>query len=106
MPSATPRRPCLVSRLASRDCSSIKNALRSLIGGFVGSDVEIEADDEDERSAVRTMCECGSVTTQLPLCVSQTLLFPRAARKVRELVSDRRGEDEEGRLRRQSKRTR
>ncbi|TNY23682.1 origin recognition complex subunit 3 N-terminus-domain-containing protein [Rhodotorula diobovata] len=48
MPSATPRRPCLVSRLASRDCSSIKNALRSLIGGFVGSDVEIEADDEDD----------------------------------------------------------
>ncbi|GAA6050059.1 hypothetical protein JCM3770_001349 [Rhodotorula araucariae] len=41
-------RPCIVARLASRDCSNIKNALRSLIGGFVGSDVEIEADDEDD----------------------------------------------------------
>lgn len=34
----------------------------------------VEADEVDERSAVRTMCECGSVTTQLPLCVSHTLL--------------------------------
>ncbi|BGP05881.1 Origin recognition complex subunit 3 [Rhodotorula toruloides] len=48
MNSSTPQRPCLVSRLASRDCSNIKNALRSLIGGFIGSDVEIEADDEGE----------------------------------------------------------
>ncbi|GAA5904649.1 hypothetical protein JCM8208_004840 [Rhodotorula glutinis] len=45
-------RPCLVSRLASRDCSNIKNALRSLIGGLVGSDVEIEADDEDDEDEV------------------------------------------------------
>ncbi|GAA5938683.1 hypothetical protein JCM3775_001959, partial [Rhodotorula graminis] len=45
-------RPCIVSRLASRDCSNIKNALRSLIGGFVGSDVEMEADDEDDEDEV------------------------------------------------------
>ncbi|BGP29911.1 Origin recognition complex subunit 3 [Rhodotorula toruloides] len=46
--SSSPRRPCLVSRLASRDCSNTKNALRSLIGGFIGSDIEIEADEEGE----------------------------------------------------------
>lgn len=45
---ATQQRPCLVSRLASRDCSNIKNALRSLIGGFVGSDIEIDGDDEGD----------------------------------------------------------
>ncbi|BGP22666.1 origin recognition complex subunit 3 [Rhodotorula toruloides] len=42
------RSSSLVSRLASRDCSNIKNALRSLIGGFIGSDIEIEADDEGD----------------------------------------------------------
>ncbi|BGP37813.1 Origin recognition complex subunit 3 [Rhodotorula kratochvilovae] len=49
---APPHRSCIVSRLASRDCSNIKNALRCLIGGFVGSDIEIEADDEDEDDEV------------------------------------------------------
>ncbi|GAA5975281.1 hypothetical protein JCM21900_003849 [Sporobolomyces salmonicolor] len=46
--AALPPKPCIVSRLTSRDFSNIKNALRSLIAGFVGSDVEIEMDEEDE----------------------------------------------------------
>ncbi|GAA5932677.1 uncharacterized protein JCM15063_002175 [Sporobolomyces koalae] len=41
-------KPCLVSRLTSRECSNIKNALKSLIAGFVGSDVELELDDDDD----------------------------------------------------------
>ncbi|GAA5894557.1 hypothetical protein JCM5296_005129 [Sporobolomyces johnsonii] len=46
--AASPSKPCIVSRLTSRDFSNIKNALRSLIAGFVGSDIEIEMDEEDE----------------------------------------------------------
>ncbi|GJN88670.1 hypothetical protein Rhopal_001636-T1 [Rhodotorula paludigena] len=42
------RKPCLVSRLTSRDCSNIKNALRSLIGGFIGSDIDLEAEEDGE----------------------------------------------------------
>lgn len=50
---AASSRPCLVSRLTSRDCSNIKNALRSLIGGFIGSDLDVELeDDEDEDEEV------------------------------------------------------
>ncbi|POY76587.1 hypothetical protein BMF94_0176 [Rhodotorula taiwanensis] len=41
-------RPCLISRLASRDCSNIKNALRSLIGGFIGSSLDVDLEDEDD----------------------------------------------------------
>ena len=53
---AASSRPCLVSRLTSRDCSNIKNALRSLIGGFIGSDLDVELEydeDEDEEVFVR-----------------------------------------------------
>lgn len=51
--AAASSRPCLVSRLTSRDCSNIKNALRSLIGGFIGSDLDVELeDDEDEDGEV------------------------------------------------------
>lgn len=51
--TAQSARPCRVSRLASRDCSNIKNALRSLIGGFIGSDMNAElGDDEDEEDEV------------------------------------------------------
>ena len=39
--------------MTSRDCSNIKNALRSLIGGFIGSDLDVELeDDEDEDEEV------------------------------------------------------
>lgn len=38
-------------------------------------------DEVDERSAVRTMCECGSVTRQLPECVSHTLLCADGERR-------------------------
>lgn len=41
----------IVSRLTSRECSNIKNALRSLIAGFVGSDADLEADDDDDEDA-------------------------------------------------------
>ncbi|GAA5822740.1 hypothetical protein JCM11251_004361 [Rhodosporidiobolus azoricus] len=46
--STSASEPCIVSRLSSRDCSNIKNALRSLIGGFVGSRANVEVVDEDE----------------------------------------------------------
>ncbi|GAA5845942.1 hypothetical protein JCM5353_008175 [Sporobolomyces roseus] len=42
------RKPTIVSRLTSRECSNIKNALRSLIAGFVGSDADLELDDDEE----------------------------------------------------------
>lgn len=38
--------PCIVSRIRSRDCAKIKNALRSILAGFVGT--EVERDDEVE----------------------------------------------------------
>ncbi|GAA5979191.1 hypothetical protein JCM11641_008456 [Rhodosporidiobolus odoratus] len=40
--------PTLVSRVSSRDCSNIKNALRSLIGGFVGGVASVELDEGEE----------------------------------------------------------
>ncbi|GAA6023827.1 hypothetical protein JCM10207_005386 [Rhodosporidiobolus poonsookiae] len=68
----THTRPCLVSRLSSRDCSNIKNALRSLIGGFVGSaaNVELEEDDEDEELDIAT----GPATLKSALLVPEDML--------------------------------
>ena len=47
------RPPCIVSRLTSRDCASIKSALRALIAGFLGSapadDEQGEEGDEEEQ---------------------------------------------------------
>ncbi|GAA5837528.1 hypothetical protein JCM9279_006781 [Rhodotorula babjevae] len=63
-------RSCIVSRVASRDCSNIKNALRSLIGGFVGSDVEMEADDEDEDDEVSG---CAPSTLKSAMIVPEDL---------------------------------
>lgn len=40
----------------------------------LGEGGEAGASESPERSAVRTMCECGRVTRQAPVCVSQTFL--------------------------------
>jgi hypothetical protein len=53
----TPRHPCIVSRITSRDCTNIKSAMRTLIAGFIGSgsasgDNEYY-DDEEEGGMVR-----------------------------------------------------
>ncbi|ORY59430.1 origin recognition complex subunit 3 N-terminus-domain-containing protein [Leucosporidium creatinivorum] len=46
--SSSARHPCIVSRLTSRECGNIKNAMRSLIAGFIGNAPEMLDDDEDE----------------------------------------------------------
>ncbi|BGP18746.1 Origin recognition complex subunit 3, partial [Rhodosporidiobolus nylandii] len=68
--------PCIVSRVSSRDCSNIKNALRSVIGGFVGSaaNVEIEDDDEEEEMEVAS----GPATLKSALIVPEDMLNLKA----------------------------
>ncbi|KWU46587.1 hypothetical protein RHOSPDRAFT_15117 [Rhodotorula sp. JG-1b] len=69
---AASSRPCLVSRLTSRDCSNIKNALRSLIGGFIGSDLDVELEyDEDEDEEVFTT---GPATRRNEMLVPEDML--------------------------------
>jgi hypothetical protein len=42
------RHACIVSRLTSRECGNIKNAMRSLIAGFIGNAPEMLDDDDDD----------------------------------------------------------
>ncbi|GAA5894668.1 hypothetical protein JCM6882_006652 [Rhodosporidiobolus microsporus] len=57
--------PCIVSRLSSRDCSNIKNALRSLIGGFVSSRANVEVVDEDEEDEEEMITGPSALKSQL-----------------------------------------
>ncbi|GAA5910943.1 uncharacterized protein JCM6883_000651 [Sporobolomyces salmoneus] len=66
-------KPVLVSRLTSRECSNIKNALRSLIAGFVGSDAELELDDEDEEDEIIHARQRSSALLKSTLMVPEDL---------------------------------
>ncbi|GAA5820712.1 hypothetical protein JCM10212_000837 [Sporobolomyces blumeae] len=65
--------PVLVSRLTSRDCSNIKNSLRSLISGFIGSDAELEVDEDDEDQEAVYAAQKSS-TSKSTLMVPEDLL--------------------------------
>ncbi|GAA5881279.1 hypothetical protein JCM3774_000950 [Rhodotorula dairenensis] len=64
--------PCLVSRLTSRDCSNIKNALRTLIGGFIGSDIDVELDDDDDEE--EEILSTGPATRKSEMLVPEDML--------------------------------
>ncbi|GAA5978195.1 hypothetical protein JCM10908_004267 [Rhodotorula pacifica] len=70
--SETFSRLCLVSRLASRDCSNIKNALRSLISGFIGSDLDVDLDDEDDEE--EDVFSTGPATRKSEMLVPEDML--------------------------------
>ncbi|GAA6029372.1 hypothetical protein JCM8097_003642 [Rhodosporidiobolus ruineniae] len=77
--------PCLVSRVSSRDCSNIKNALRSVIGGFIGgaANVELDEEDEDEMEVAS-----GPATIKSALLVPEDMLNLKAWYEHRYAKSD------------------